>query len=59
MPSHVWWTGPGPDDCVEVRVGDDEISEVVIWQFRFGDISSVNVTRETAGEIAAFMRAVL
>lgn len=56
MKQHVWWTGPGEDDCVHIDVKDDE---VIIWQYLRGDIKSINVNRATAEEIANYLHALL
>jgi hypothetical protein len=55
-PTHLWWTGPGPDDCIEIHFNE---TEVTIWQYRHGDISSVTANRQTAEEIANYLKAIL
>lgn len=53
---HVWWTGPGEGEGVEIHIKPDE---VVIWQHQHGNINSVNMTPEIAMEMANYIKAML
>lgn len=53
LSSETWWLDPpGSDNCVTVELRGDEI---VIWQYRNGEIASVHLDRGTARDIAAYL----
>lgn len=48
----MWWTGPNPEDCLEVHINPNEIT---IWQHLNGGITGATMDGKTGLELAQFM----
>jgi len=51
--SEVWWTDPiGSDNCIQA---DLNAAGLTIWQYSNGNITSVEIARPVARDIAAWI----